>query len=102
MNIQTQINKLLLALSIKGKKYKVNSYMFYSDRVEKYCNKYVLSRKELVPMINALTGLEEGEEEKYVYVLDSYNRIDILKYLVQEYKGSEENGETNRETEEIY
>ena len=99
MNVQTQIDKLLLALSIRGKKYKVNSYMFYSDRIEKYCNKYILSRKELVPMINIFTGEEEGQEEKYVQVLDTYNRLDILKYLIKEYKGSEEN---DRETEEIH
>lgn len=92
MNIQQKINKLLYALSKKDKLYKVNSFKFYSKSSNKYCIKYQILRRELIPIDTDL-DLEDGEieyKEKYKVVYESYSKVDLLKYLIEEYRqGSE-------------
>lgn len=92
MNIQQKINKLLYALSKKDKLYKVNSFKFYSKSSNKYCIKYQILKRELIPIDTDL-DLEDGEieyKEKYKVVYESYNKVDLLKYLIEEYRqGSE-------------
>lgn len=48
MNINQNINKLLYALKQKGQFYKINSFQFYSEKNDKYCTKYQVTKKELV------------------------------------------------------
>lgn len=92
MNIQRNINKLLYALSKIDKLYKVNSFKFYSKNSNKYCTKYQVLKRELIPVDIGLE-LEDDEieyEEKYKVVYESYNKVDLLKYLIEEYRqGSE-------------
>lgn len=78
MNINQSINKLLYALQQKGKIYKINSFKFYSEKMEKYCIKFQILKMEV-----------EDEEQKYYIDEECYSKIDVLKYLVNEHKGSE-------------
>ena len=41
-NIQTKINKLLLALSMKGIVYKINTQQYYSEKQERICTRLIL------------------------------------------------------------
>lgn len=85
MNIQNTINKLLIVLGNKGEFYKINSFLFYSEKTNKYCKKYQILKKEIVKVFNEDT--EEFENiEKYKTKKECYNKIDILKYLVKENK----------------
>lgn len=92
MNINQNINKLLYALKIKGQIYKINSFQFYSEKNDKYSTKYQILKRELIP-INTDIELEDEKieyEEKYFVDKECYSKIDVLKYLAEEYrKGSE-------------
>lgn len=89
MNIQGSINKLLLALKLQDKFYKINSYRFFSKSNQKYCTKYSLLERRIEETINEET-LEVEYKEKYREELSTYSQVEILKYLVEEYKkGSE-------------
>ncbi len=92
MNINQNINKLLYALKQKGQLYKINSFQFYSEKNDKYCTKYQVMKRELVEEYNRET--EEIEyKERYAQDKECYSKIDLLKYLVEEYrKGSEADG----------
>lgn len=88
MNIQKNINKLLFAIRNNGIDIKIDTIQFYSDKLEKYCSKYVVYIKEL-------TTNRKGEEVlRYVYQDDFFNKVQLLKYLVEKYKqiGSEADG----------
>lgn len=91
-NIQQKITKLLYALSKKDKLYKINSFKFYSKNSNKYCTKYQVLKRELIP-VDTVLDLEDDEieyEEKYKVVNECYSKIDVLKYLIEEYRqGSE-------------
>ena len=89
MNINQNISKLLYALKIKGQIYKINSFQFYSEKNDKYSTKYQIMKRELVEVYNEET--EEIEmQEKYKQDYECYSKIDLLKYLAEEYrKGSE-------------
>lgn len=95
MNINQNINKLLYALKIKGQIYKINSFQFYSEKNDKYSTKYQILKRELIP-INTDIELEDEKieyEEKYFVDKECYSKIDLLKYLAEEYrKGSEADG----------
>lgn len=92
MNINQNINKLLYALKQKGQFYKINSFKFYSEKNDKYCTKYQIMKKEQVEVYNK--EKEEFEiQEKYKQDYDCYSKIDLMKYLAEEYrKGSEADG----------
>lgn len=90
MNVSQNINKLLYALSIRGKFYKIGSSKYYSDNKGKYVTLYYLYRKELEEKI----FLDDDEEpkEKYVYKESFYSKIDLMKYLADELKEGEADG----------
>lgn len=93
MNINQNINKLLYALGKKGQLYKINSFQFYSELNSKYCTKYQVLKRELIETVVYADG-EEQEieyEEKYNQDYTCYSKIDLMKYLAEEYKqiGSE-------------
>ena len=91
MNINANINKLLYALSIKGKLYKINSFRYYNENRQKYSTKYQILKKQLVEVYN----IEEDKKElveKYKQDKECFNKIDVMKYLIEENrKGSEAN-----------
>ena len=95
MNINQNISKLLYALKQKGQLYKINSFKFYSEKNDKYATKYQVLKRELVPIdIDLYLEDEEVEyEEKYFVDEECYSKIDLLKYLAEEFrKGSEADG----------
>lgn len=95
MNINQNINKLLYALKQKGQIYKINSFKFYSEKNDKYSTKYQILKRELIPVYTDI-DLEDEEieyEEKYFVDKECYSKIDLMKYLAEEYrKGSEADG----------
>lgn len=89
MNVSQNINKLLIALGIKGQLYKINTFKFYSEKMNKYCTKYQLLELLRIPKINKITKKEEIEE-KYAVVLETYSNIELMKFLADEYKSIQE------------
>ena len=49
MNVNQNINKLLYALTSKGQLYKINSFKFYSEKTNKYCTKYQILKRRIIP-----------------------------------------------------
>lgn len=100
MNINQNISKLLYALKQKGQIYKINSFKFYSEKNDRYCTKYVIYKKILIEDIEIIYA--EGEPfnkliecvEKYKQQKECYSKVDLMKYLAEEYKkiGSEADG----------
>ena len=89
MNVSQNINKLLYALSRKGQIYKINRFKFYSQKNCKYCTKYQILKKEQVEMYNEETD-EFELQDRYQQKEECYSKVDVLKYLIEEYrKGSE-------------
>lgn len=92
MNVNQNINKLLYALSMKGKIYKINSFQFYSEKNCKYCTKYQILKREQVEVYNEETDKFELQD-KYDLKEEYYSKVDVLKYLIEEHKkGSEADG----------
>ncbi len=89
MNINQNINKLLYALKQKEKFYKINSFKFYSEKNDKYCTKYQVLKRELIPY---LEDEEIRYKEKYKQSYECYSKVDLMKYLAEELKGSEADG----------
>lgn len=71
MNIQKKINKLLFALSQKGKVYQVNTFKFFSSETNRYHTKFTISRKA---------------KGKVTEKIECYSPIEVLKHLVDELK----------------
>lgn len=67
--IKKYIDMLIQGLEKKGKYYNIINKRFYSDRVGRYCMKYILEDLN-------------GESKKKIEV---YNKVEILKYLVREW-----------------
>lgn len=93
MNINQNINKLLYALKQKGQTYRINSFQFYSEKNNKYSTKYQVMKRELIQVWNEETD-EFELKEKYTQDYDCYSKIDLMKYLAEEYRkiGSEADG----------
>lgn len=92
MNVNQNINKLLYVLKQKGQIYKINSFQCYSESKDKYCTKYQVMKKELVEAYNIETD-EVEKQERYKQDYECYSKVDLMKYLVEEYrKGSEADG----------
>lgn len=90
MNINQNINKLLYALKQKGQFYKINSFQFYSEKNDKYCTKYQVMKKELLEVYNIETEeVEVEKQERYKQAKECYNKVDLMKYFIEEYKGME-------------
>lgn len=85
MNVKQNINKLLYALKTKGQLYKINSFQFYSEKNDKYSTKYQIMKRELVEVYNEETD-EFEMKEKYNQNYECYSKIDLLKYLMEEYR----------------
>lgn len=84
MNTNQNINKLLYALKLKGKIYKINSFKFYSEKSNKYCTKYQVIKKEIVEVFN--TETEEIENrDRYKQDYECYSKVDLMKYLIEEH-----------------
>ena len=92
MNINQNINKLLYALKQKGQFYKINSFKFYSETNDKYSTKYQVMKRELEQYLNEEMEIEYRERYKQDY--DCYSKVDLMKYLAEEYRkiGSEVDG----------
>lgn len=92
MNVNANISKLLYALSIQGNLYKINTFQFYSEKNCKYCTKYQILKKEQVEVYNR--EKDEFElQDRYKQKEECYSRVDIMKYLIEEYRrGSEADG----------
>lgn len=91
MNVNSNINKLLYALRQRDKLYKINSFKFYNEKQQKYSTKYQVLKKTLEEVWN----IEEDKielVERYKQDIECYGKIELLKYLVKEYEGSEANG----------
>lgn len=86
MNINQNINKLLFVLKRKGQLYKINSFQFYSEKTDKYCTKYQILKKEQVEVYNIKKNGYETVE-KYRMKKECYSKVDVMKYLMEEYKG---------------
>ena len=91
MNINQNINKLLYVLKQKERLYKINTFKFYSEKTNKYCIKYQILKREVFKYYN-----EETEEieyiDKYIEDYDCYSKVDVMRYLADELKGSEVSG----------
>ena len=85
MNVNQNINKLLYALSIKGQIYKINTFKFYSEKNCKYCTKYQILKREKIKVYNEETG-EFEFQDRYQQKEECYSKVDILKYLMEEYR----------------
>lgn len=91
MNVNQNINKLLYALKIKGQLYKINSFKFYSEKNDKYSTKYQIMKREQVEVYNKETD-EFEMQERYKQNYECYSKIDLMKYLAEELRGSEADG----------
>lgn len=93
MNVSQKINKLLYALKQKGQIYKINSFQFYNETLEKYSTKYQVLKR----VFRSVYIIEKDKTElveKYEVDKECYSKIDLMKYLAEEYKkiGSEADG----------
>lgn len=88
MNINQNINKLLYALKQKNQLYKINSFKFYSEKNDKYSTKYQVLKRVFKEIYNIKEDKIELTE-KYEQDKECYSKIDLMKYLAEELKGSE-------------
>lgn len=92
MNINQNINKLLYALKQKGQIYKINSFQFYNESMKKYSTKYQVLKRVYEETYNIKEDKIELVE-RYKQDYECYSRVDLMKYLAEEYrKGSEADG----------
>lgn len=86
MNIQKNINKLLIAIRLKGIDIKIDTFEYYSEKLEKYCKKYVIYIKQWTK------NRKNEDVYKYVYQDGFSSKILLLKWLAKKYKEGEANG----------
>jgi capsular polysaccharide biosynthesis protein len=67
-NVQSKINKLIMALKVKGRVIKINTSQFYIEDKDKVITKYIVYE----------TNPKDGE--------DIYGKVNVLKYLVKLYR----------------
>ena len=79
-NIQTKINKLLMALRLKGIVYKVNTSQYYSEKRERICTKMILWE-------------DHPNRDGEVF----YSKVEMLKYLADRWKEVNQHGEAKDE-----
>lgn len=79
-NIQTKINKLLMALRLKGIVYKVNTSQYYSEKRDRICTKMILWE-------------DHPNRDGEVF----YSKVEMLKYLADRWKEVNEHGEAKDE-----
>ncbi len=90
MNIQSKINKLIKALSIRGQIYLANKEQFFSKKSKKVCTIYKLFHLISIDEYNKLYPNDKKDSSKYenvkVEVTSTFNQIEILFELVNIYK----------------
>lgn len=79
-NIQMKINKLLIALRLKGIVYKVNTSQYYSEKRERICTKMILWE-------------EHPNRDGEVF----YSKVEMLKYLADRWKEVNKHGKSEDE-----
>lgn len=94
--IQSKINKLCMALKMKGYIYLINREQFYSEKLKKVCTIHKLIHLMPTEEYNKMYPDDKKDAEKYknvkVEILKSFSNIDILIKLAEIYK---QVGETN-------
>ena len=81
MGVDSKINKLIKALHYKcGRIYKINTMQYFSKKSLKIVTKYTVFQYH---------PKSDGE--------DFYSKIDLLKYLVKEYKWLTTGGDPNED-----
>ena len=92
MNVNANINKLLYALKQRGQLYKINTFKFYSEKNDKYSTKYQILKRVFEETYN----VEKDEIElieRYKQYYECYSKVELMKYLAEEYReGSEASG----------
>ncbi len=78
-SIQTKINKLLLALRMKGIVYKMNTSQFYSEEQQKILTKMIIWE-------------DHPNRDGEVF----YSKVKLLKYLAERWKEVNEDGSTEK------
>lgn len=87
MNVQGNINKILIAIRMKGVDIKIDRIEFYSEKTKTYCTKYSVYVKED-------TDDRYGNTvRRYCLQKEFFNKVPLLLYLVDYYKSIEEEGE---------
>ena len=81
MNVNSIINKLLTALATENMFYKINSFKRYYEDKRQFVTRYQLCQEFEFP-----TEIPGETTKKYIEVLSTYSKIDILKYLASDYK----------------
>lgn len=97
MNIQSKINKLCIALKLKGYTFLINKEQFYSKKLNKVCTLNRLIRLMTIDEYNSIHPKAKKDTEKYEYVKEeifrSCSNVEILKELVKLYREiSDKNG----------
>lgn len=90
MNLRSKVNKLTLALRMKGYLYLVNKEQFYSEKLNKICTVNKLINLMPVEEYNRKYPDKKKDAKKYKFVkveiLKSYSFKDILIRLAEIYK----------------
>lgn len=68
MNMQKQIDKLVLALRMRGCNYYIDTKQFYNPKTEKFCTKYIVHE-----------GIPKNGEE-------FFSKVKVLNHLVSLYR----------------
>lgn len=70
--IKPLVNKILLALSLKGRKISLRQYQVYSEKAEKMVTKYTL--------------FEPNENGKVYKIFEAWSAVEVVKFLANELK----------------
>ena len=81
MNVNNLINKLLTALALEKMFYKINSFKKYYEDDRKFITRYQLCQE-----FEFESEIPGETKKKYVEVLSTYSKVDIMKYLAEDYK----------------
>lgn len=71
-NLKPLMNKMLLALNLKGKKYSLGQFQVYSKKAGRMINKYTLS--------------ENNPGQKPYRIYEAWSVADIVRFLAGELK----------------
>lgn len=74
MNARRMMNKLVLAINLRGRRVKINQVQKYSERCGRMMTKYVLMEERLQPK----TG-----KRRYVSVLESGQAVEVVQALAK-------------------
>jgi len=81
MNVNNLINKLLTALASEGIFYKINTFKKYYKEDKKF-----ITRLQLCQEFEVESEIPGETKKKYIEILSTYSKIDILKLLAEDYK----------------